>query len=367
MRKIIPTLTLLAVLLPFHCFAFRNEPDSFRGIKFGTTIDSLPLMTKIRTSQHFSVYRRKGDRMKLFEIKLEDIRYMFLAKKLFGVSCVFRGLPNFNYIKERLIQIHGEGLDRSRISKYAKDYIWYGETVPIRIMLVYVKSEDAGTLSYVYKTVKTLTAKPSTIELSQEEYADPKGYFKIRPPAGWQIQDYPQDPRGKVAFNASHVVQLRVLAHGVDFETYEGLLKWAEKKEKDVGIDTNIKKVSFLDRPAIKRSFIIRNMRCLEIDFILGNVKHNLQYTGTPDNYSMYSDVAMKSLNSYKPFLRYLSTNEIQLHDIAQAVRLAQIAYLKGNFTSALEIVEQGLEIQPGNPDLLQLKRQIKSQMKGQP
>jgi hypothetical protein len=37
-------------------------------------------------------------------------------------------------------------------------------------------------------------------ELADKRYKDPKGYFTIVPPAGWRIQEYPGDVRGKVAF-----------------------------------------------------------------------------------------------------------------------------------------------------------------------
>lgn len=38
-------------------------------------------------------------------------------------------------------------------------------------------------------------------QLSQERYQDPQGYFNINPPDGWSIEDYTEDPRGKVAFS----------------------------------------------------------------------------------------------------------------------------------------------------------------------
>ena len=37
-------------------------------------------------------------------------------------------------------------------------------------------------------------------ELADKRYTDPKGYFQLVPPAGWRIEEYPDDVRGKVAF-----------------------------------------------------------------------------------------------------------------------------------------------------------------------
>jgi hypothetical protein len=41
MRKLF---ILVFILFPLSLFAFQNEPDNFRGIKWGTTIDKLPEM-----------------------------------------------------------------------------------------------------------------------------------------------------------------------------------------------------------------------------------------------------------------------------------------------------------------------------------
>jgi hypothetical protein len=364
MRRIIPFITLCGFLVSFQCLAFRNEPDSFGGIKFGTTIDKLPYMAKIRSAPQYTVYRNKNDNLRLFDADLEDISYMFMKKKLFGVACVFRGLSNYNKIKQNLIKIHGEGLDRSRKSKYDKDFIWYGEAVPIRIVLSYVESEDAGGLSYIYSSAKILQANPSTTELLHKEYTDPKGFFKITPPAGWLIQEYPKDPRGKVVFMATHYVGLCILAMGVNFDTYESLLQWAEAMEKKVGIDTNIQKILFLERTAIRRNYTFNKVNFLAVDFIEGNIKHNLQYSGASDDFSKYFDVAMKSINTYKPIFHYLSNEEIKNHEVGHALRLVQISHQKGDLKAALEILKKALEMSPKNIELLKMKEKIESEMK---
>ncbi len=71
----------------------------------------------------------------------------------------------------------------------------------------------------------TSFAYGETGQLSKSRYSDPKGYFKIVPPNGWRIQEFPQDARGKVAFfSPESNVDLRVLVNAVDFSTIEELL-----------------------------------------------------------------------------------------------------------------------------------------------
>ena len=68
---------------------------------------------------------------------------------------------------------------------------------------------------------ESTVAQEAKAQLSRTRYVDPKGFFKIVPPAGWRIREYPQDPRGKVAFMGPGDVALRVLTNPVDFTSFE--------------------------------------------------------------------------------------------------------------------------------------------------
>ena len=201
-------------------------------------------------------------------------------------------------------------------------------------------------------------------KLSRTRYVDPKGYFKITPPLGWRIQEYPQDPRGKVAFIGAKNVDLRVLARAADFDSFEGLLKFLKGVEKRTGVNTNIQKISFLGRPAIKRNFVFKALKILYIDLMEGNIKHNLQYCASRGQYDRYLAVATKSMNTYQTILRGASSRDVQKHDLAHNLRLAQIFLKEGQLEVALEFVKAGLKIEPENPHLLKLKKQIESEAK---
>jgi hypothetical protein len=203
------------------------------------------------------------------------------------------------------------------------------------------------------------SAQETVGKLSGSRYVDPKGYFKITPPLGWQTQEYPNDPRGKVAFMGAKDVDLRVLARATDFDSFEGLLKLVKDIERQTGINTNIQKTSFLDRPAIKRSFIFKGSKVLQIDFMEGNIKHNLQYYAPLAIYDKYLAVTTKSMNTYQTILRGAPPQDVQKHAVAQNLRLAQLFLKKGESDLAMEYVQEGLELEPKNPDLLRLKKQI--------
>jgi len=193
-------------------------------------------------------------------------------------------------------------------------------------------------------------------------YKDPKGYFMIRPPANWRIQEYSQDSRGKVAFIGPPNTDLRVLAKGSDFDSFDDLLNTIKDIEERIGINTDIQKITFLGRPAVKRNFTARGLKLLAIDFIEGKVTHNLQYTAPEYKYDKYLAVALKSMNTYETILRDVSSQDVKNHTVAQKLRLGQLFLEQGNKDLALVYVKEGLEIDPENPKLLRLKKLIDSE-----
>ena len=199
-------------------------------------------------------------------------------------------------------------------------------------------------------------------KLSRTRYIDSKGYFKITPPRGWRILKYPQDPRGKVAFIRTNNLDLRVLARAADFDSFEGLLKLVKDIENRIGVNMNIQKISFLGRQAVKRNFVYKDLKLLQIDFMEGNIKHNLQYCAPSGVYDKYLAVATKSMNTYETILRAVSAQDVQKHALAQNLRLARLFLERGDLNLALEFVREGLKIKPKNTDLLKLKRQIEGE-----
>jgi hypothetical protein len=202
-------------------------------------------------------------------------------------------------------------------------------------------------------------------QLSKSRYSDPKGYFKIVPPAGWRIQEYPQDSRGKVAFFApGSNIDLRVLVNAVDFSTIEELIAFCKDVEKRIGVNTNIKRITFGGRPAVERTFQLRGLNLYYIDFLVGKVDHNLAYGAPVNKYNKYRSVVMKSMDTYEPIFHDVSDQEIIKHVVAKKFRLGQLMIQNGNYELALEFVREGLEVSPTDPDLLKLKQQIDDKLR---
>jgi phage shock protein A len=67
---------------------------------------------------------------------------------------------------------------------------------------------------------------------------------------------------------------------------------------------------------------------------------------------------------TYEPLKREIqpSTEEIRKHEAAKWNRLAKIAVEMGNTDLAKDAVSTGLEVDPGNQDLMQIKKKLDRQ-----
>ena len=196
-------------------------------------------------------------------------------------------------------------------------------------------------------------------ELADSQYVDPKGFFKIVPPAGWRIQGYPQDPRGKVALFGPEGVEIRALINSVDFDTIDALLAFCHDVEKRTGLNTHIARTEFQERPAVERWYEVKGQKMYLIDFLVGKVDHNLQYAAALRAFDSYKALVLKSWQTYDPIVKNLSEAEARQHGVAKSLRLAQLMLQEGNRQLASEYVKEGLGIDATNADLLRLKNQI--------
>ena len=197
-------------------------------------------------------------------------------------------------------------------------------------------------------------------------YVDPKGYFSMLPPSGWRVQEYPQDPRGKVAFTAPDAdVDLRVLAKAVDIADYDGLIANLRDIEKQVAVPMNIEPVVFNGMPAIKREATLTmqgvTQKMLWIDLLIGGISYNIQYGAPPSLFDKYRDTAWHSMLTHQPLKGKNSSSpeEARRHDAAKWLRLAQIALEMGKTQAAKDAVSAGIEAEPGNAQLQKLRADL--------
>jgi len=217
--------------------------------------------------------------------------------------------------------------------------------------------------------VDVVNAQEDGKQLVRKRYSDPKGYFTIVIPEGWRIQEYPDNPRGKVAFIGKDAnVELRILASEKEFSSFEDLFEITQQNTMDIknrfGIDVTIQKTTFLGRQAIKRTWAMKGIKIFAIDFMEGNIRHALQYSAPSEVYERYLLIILKAIETYEPIPRGISSENLKKCQISNSLRLAQLFFEQGNFDLALEDLKKGLDIDPQNEQLLKLKKKIEEKTK---
>jgi len=92
------TVVTLLFLLAGVGLAFQNEPEGFRGLKWGDPVgDNMQLLTKEDESLEY--YTLPDDKLKLGDAELSEIKYGFQNGQFSLVALYFKGRRNYNYIK----------------------------------------------------------------------------------------------------------------------------------------------------------------------------------------------------------------------------------------------------------------------------
>jgi hypothetical protein len=121
----------ILLLLPSSILAFQNEPDGFRGIKWGTDIAALSGMTYESTDPSWGgvkKYSRKGETLSIGAAKLTTIHYCFWRDKLSSIEIKYKGYDNWTGLKNVLIEKFGMG---GKPNRYMEHYIWFGPITAI--------------------------------------------------------------------------------------------------------------------------------------------------------------------------------------------------------------------------------------------
>lgn len=149
-------LVLISVVLSASfackCSAFENEPDNFRGIKWGTTLADLPDMVVQRTSGEEKICQRKNDKMQIGDATLNTLEYAFYKERFYGVFIEYQGYDKYLSLTDTLFYAYGKQ-DGVGIDGFAS-YYWDGINVKVWFRYdIYVNGPDRGVITYLYKPI----------------------------------------------------------------------------------------------------------------------------------------------------------------------------------------------------------------------
>ena len=203
--------------------------------------------------------------------------------------------------------------------------------------------------------------------LAAAVYEDPKGFFRIRHPAGWEIKTFPDDPRGKVKFIGPQGANILVGGQATQMATLDALLADSKAqadrsvtKYKAYGVKATTQPTQFRGLPAVRGTMVFPGqLRQLSVEFLFANRYFNIGYAAPQQLYESLLPIAEKCIETIDPIPGMSSADEARRHIVASKIRLAELNIQLGFTDTARRAIEEGLQIEPTNEKLLALKRQI--------
>jgi hypothetical protein len=141
-------LGVMIFLFPSLLFAFQNEPDNFRGIRWGVNITELHDMRLDEVNGDAKYYVKENDKMKIGDADIKKVDYAFYKGRFYSVQIRFSNSLNFSKIKETFFQLYGSAY---RPNRFMEDYWWDGSNVIIE--LKYNEISEEGIAIYMFKPI----------------------------------------------------------------------------------------------------------------------------------------------------------------------------------------------------------------------
>ncbi len=139
---------IISFLFSVYSFSYQNEPDGFRGIKWGSNIKNLRGLKLVENHKDEKYYIRKADKLKIGGAALKSIAYGFHKDRFYFVYIRFKSIINFSSIKETLFEQYGAGVQDN---KSKEEYVWLGGDVDISLQ--YNDISQKGKIYYFFKPI----------------------------------------------------------------------------------------------------------------------------------------------------------------------------------------------------------------------
>jgi hypothetical protein len=147
-------LLIISICVSIPVFAFQNEPDGFRGIKWGTNIRELNDMLVAESGKDTVYYIRKNDTLKIGDADIDQISYGFYKNRFYVVLVEYNGFLNFTKLKTILFDQYGKP---DQPNQLMDKYFWTGGTVDI--YFDYNEILKRGDIYYSFRPIQQERAK----------------------------------------------------------------------------------------------------------------------------------------------------------------------------------------------------------------
>jgi len=152
MKKVLVLVVVLILALSVGAFTFQNEPDGFRGLKWGDP--PTEEMEFDCTIEDLDWYKLLGDKNQIGDAYFYTTRYTFFEEKFAAVYLLFFSEKNYKYL---------ETLCQTKFGKASKEgfceYSWYGDLACITLSYDLIEEEGFLYLSSNYIIDESIEAE----------------------------------------------------------------------------------------------------------------------------------------------------------------------------------------------------------------
>jgi hypothetical protein len=154
------TILSFVMFLPLSIMAFQNEPNGFRGFKWGTELSKLKNIELIedgKSGNFVNVYRIKNDELKIGDAKLEYIKYYEWNGKLYEVWILAKGNDNVENLLAACVRQFGPLRAWEFSDEYTSSLLntWRGKTTTVILR----RDSETGTLILRSREIEDLIQK----------------------------------------------------------------------------------------------------------------------------------------------------------------------------------------------------------------
>ncbi|MDH4099536.1 MAG: hypothetical protein OEV28_03045 [Nitrospirota bacterium] len=123
----------LVLLAAAGSAAFDNEPDGFRGVKWGAELSSLSGFRKVLGAGDTVFYAREGEKESIGDASVASIRYLFYKGQLRQAWIMAEGAGNFAALQSALFKAFGKPI---RVDSHDGSSEWIGARTTIMLSAV---------------------------------------------------------------------------------------------------------------------------------------------------------------------------------------------------------------------------------------
>ncbi|GLI35778.1 hypothetical protein [Desulforhabdus amnigena] len=147
-------LVLAAIVLIMMLFACTSSSESrtegFRGMKWGSALKDPSQFEPLAEEGDLKFYRKKGEDLKVEDVKVENIVYGFYKNRFYNVMVYYASPENFQRLKEILSRWYGNPVEPEQ---GVKKYFWNVDL--LNVLLDYNDAAGSGRISYFFRPIQT--------------------------------------------------------------------------------------------------------------------------------------------------------------------------------------------------------------------